>query len=153
MERSELSASPQWRIQTGSQGFWNPVKFPNLNENGQKSHFFFEVFLTQNPVNILSRSAIAPGPESALEVENYELKSWLKQFKLENYYPEVMETGYDDLEYIKIMTPAPEMLSDLMDECEDIFKRPQDENDVGRKNFAKYVVKSTSKGLAQRDKE
>ena len=32
-------------------------KFPNLNENGQKSHFFCEVFLTQNLVNILSRSA------------------------------------------------------------------------------------------------
>ena len=33
-------------------------KFPNLNENGQKSHFFCEVFQTRNPVNILSRSAI-----------------------------------------------------------------------------------------------
>ena len=33
-------------------------KFPNLNENGQKSHFC-EVFLTQNPANILSRSATA----------------------------------------------------------------------------------------------
>ena len=32
-------------------------KVPNLNENGQKSHFFCEVFLTQNPVSILSRSA------------------------------------------------------------------------------------------------
>ena len=31
-------------------------KFPNLNENGQKSHFC-EVFLTQNLVIILSRSA------------------------------------------------------------------------------------------------
>ena len=31
-------------------------KFPNLSENGQKSHFC-KVFLTQNPVNILSRSA------------------------------------------------------------------------------------------------
>ena len=31
-------------------------KFPNLNENGQKSHFL-RGFLTQNPVNILSRSA------------------------------------------------------------------------------------------------
>ena len=38
--------------------FWNPVKISKyLNENGQKSHFC-EVFLTQNPVNILSRSAI-----------------------------------------------------------------------------------------------
>ena len=33
-------------------------KFPNLNENGQKSFFFCEAFLTQNPVNILPRSAI-----------------------------------------------------------------------------------------------
>ena len=32
-------------------GTWS--KFPNLNENGQKSHFC-EVFLTQNLVNILS---------------------------------------------------------------------------------------------------
>ena len=31
-------------------------KFPNLNGNGQNSHFC-KVFLTQNPVNILSRSA------------------------------------------------------------------------------------------------
>ena len=33
-------------------------KFPNLNENGQKS-YFCDVFLIQNPVNILARSAIA----------------------------------------------------------------------------------------------
>ena len=34
----------------------NGSKFPNLNENRQKSHFW-RGFLTQNPVNILSRSA------------------------------------------------------------------------------------------------
>ena len=33
-------------------------KFPNLNENGPNL-IFCEVFLTQNPVNILSRSATA----------------------------------------------------------------------------------------------
>ena len=32
-------------------------KFPNLNENGQKCHFFVRFFLKQNPVRILSRSA------------------------------------------------------------------------------------------------
>ena len=32
-------------------------KFPNLNENGQKYHFFCEVFLIRNLVNILPRSA------------------------------------------------------------------------------------------------
>ena len=40
-------------------------EFPNLNENGQKYHFC-EVFLTQNPVNILSRSATEEGGKSVV---------------------------------------------------------------------------------------
>ena len=57
----------------------------------------------------------SPVAKSALEVGNYELKSWLKQSKLESYYPELMKTGYDDLEHIKVMTP--EMLSELMNDA------------------------------------
>ena len=41
-------------------------KFPNLNENGQKSHFC-EVFQTRNPVNILSRSAIVSHGEGSFK--------------------------------------------------------------------------------------
>ena len=41
-------------------------KFPNLNENGQKSHFC-EVFQTRNPVNILSRSAVVSHGEGSFK--------------------------------------------------------------------------------------
>ena len=43
------------------------LKFPNLNENGQKSHSFCEVFQTRNPVNILSRSAIVSHGEGSFK--------------------------------------------------------------------------------------
>ena len=42
-------------------------KFPTLNENGQKSHFFCEVFQTRNPVKILSRSAIVSHGEGSFK--------------------------------------------------------------------------------------
>ena len=38
-------------------GSRTPSKFPSFNENGQKSHFL-RGFLTQNLINILSRSAL-----------------------------------------------------------------------------------------------
>ena len=46
----------QCRIQARSQGSGTQSKFPNLNKNGQKSHFR-EVFLTQNPVRSFYRSS------------------------------------------------------------------------------------------------